>query len=232
MCKNLRYLNLSGFVLTSADLRSLSTISHQLIALNLDGCSGMLDIELQDVFIHSPHLESVILSRNRMLSGKCLSGLAHTPLKELVLDECDDLVPWRLVKGLRILKGLERLSLNCCDNLMCFDVEDIVDALPKLHSLSMAGYFPLFTNTTLTPLDQLCDLISLNLECNPAVNDLIIEAITRSCHRIEELNITGARSLSFHVLFLACHNLTYVLKRCFKLLFAILRVDIQQNLLL
>jgi hypothetical protein len=88
------------------------------------------------------------------------------------------------------------------------DVAGVVGALPKLRSLSIAGYFPLFTSSTLTPLDQLCDLISVSLQLNPAVNDQIMEAITRSCHRIEELNITGARRVSLHVIFVACHNLT------------------------
>jgi hypothetical protein len=71
------------------------------------------------------------------------------------------------------------------------DIACVFGALPKLHSLSLAGYFPLITSDALTPLDQLCELISLNLHLNDAVNDEIINVITRSCRRIEELNITG-----------------------------------------
>jgi hypothetical protein len=208
MCKNLRYLNLAGLPVTSAGLGRLSTVSNELIVLNLDGCSGFFDKELQNVFIHSPHLESVTLSHNCSLTGKCLYGLAHTPLKELVLDKCNNLRSRNLVRGLRVLKGLNCLSLNYCINLTSSDVAGVIGVLPKLHSLSIAGYFPLFTSTTLKPLDELSDLVKLNLQLNPAVNDHILDAITRRCHRIEELDITGARSLPFHVLFVACRNPT------------------------
>lgn len=207
-CKNLRYLNLAGLPVIRGGIRSLSAISHELIVLNLDGCSGVFDKELQNVFIHSPHLESVTLSHNTDISGKCLYGLAHAPLKELVLDECIDLQSQILVRVLPLLKGLNRFSLNYCMDLKKTFVTSVVRALPKLHSLSLAGYFPLSTSTTLMSLNELPDLMSLNLHLNPAVNDKILDAITRSCHRIEELNIAGARRLSFHVLFVACHNPT------------------------
>ncbi|PNF21850.1 hypothetical protein B7P43_G05970 [Cryptotermes secundus] len=197
MCKNLRYLNLAGLPVTPAGLRSLSTIGHELIVLNLDGCSGVFDKELQNVFIHSPHLESVTLSNNCALRGKCLYGLAHAPLKELVLDKCNNLRSRNLVRGLRLLKGLNRLSLNYCMNLTSSDVAGVIRALPKLHSLSVAGYFPLFTSATLISLDELPDLMSLNLQLNPAVDDHILDVITRSCHRIEELNIAGCSSNSW-----------------------------------
>jgi hypothetical protein len=199
MCKNLRYLNLAGLPVTSAGLRSLSTISHELIALNLDGCSGIFDKGLQNVFIHSPHLESVTLSHNSALTGKCLYCLAFAPLKELVLDECNNLQSQNLVNVLPLLTDLNRLSLNSCINLKSRDVAGVIGALPKLRSLSIAGYFPFFTSTTLTLLGQLCDLISLNLHLNPAVNDEIMEVITTRCHRIEELNITGERRVSFYI---------------------------------
>jgi hypothetical protein len=91
---------------------------------------------------------------------------------------------------------------------MSRDVAGVIGALPKLRSLSIAGYFPFFTSTTLTLLGQLCDLISLNLAGNPAVNDLTLDAITTHCHRIEELSIAGARGLSFHILFVAGCNPT------------------------
>jgi F-box/leucine-rich repeat protein 2/20 len=206
MCENLRYLNLAAVPVTPADLISLSTISQELIVLNLTQCS-IFDKELQNVFIHYPHLESVTLTYTR-LTGECLIGLRHAPLKELVLDGCNDLESQDLVRGLRVLKGLNRLSLNDCENLTSSDVADVIRALPKLHSLSIAGDFPLFTSTTLMPLGELSDIISLNLEDNPAVNDDSLDAISRNCHRIEELNISGARKLTFHVLFVACHNPT------------------------
>jgi hypothetical protein len=207
MCKNLRYLNLAGLRVTPAGLRSLSTISQELIVLNLTRCL-IFDKELQIVFIHSPHLESVSLSETAGLSGKCLYGLSHAPLKELVLDKCIDLQSRDLVRGLRVLKCLNRLSLNDCTNLTSSDVADVIRALPKLQSLSIAGIFPLFTSTTLIPLGELSDVISLNLDHNLAVNDNILDAISRSCHRIEELKITGARRLTFHVILVACHNPT------------------------
>jgi hypothetical protein len=93
-------------------------------------------------------------------------------------------------------------------NLTSCDVAGVIRALPMLHSLSIAVYFPLFTSTTLIPLGELSDVISLNLQLNPAVNDHILDAISRSCNRIEELNITGARRLTFRVLFVACRNFT------------------------
>jgi hypothetical protein len=61
----------------------------------------------------------------------------------------------------------------------------------------MDQYFPLFNSTTLKALDQLHDLTSLNLQLNPAVNDQIMDVITRNCHKIEELNITGCSSNSW-----------------------------------
>jgi hypothetical protein len=85
-------------------------------------------------------------------------------------------------------------------------VAGVIRALPKLHSLSMEGKFPLFTSTALVSLGELSDVVSLNLEDNLAVNDHMLDAISRSCHRIEELNITGAGRVTFHVLFVACHN--------------------------
>jgi hypothetical protein len=190
-CKHLCCLNLAGLPLNSSGLRHLSNISHELRVLNLDGCTGVLDRDLQKMFRSSPLLESVTLSRNNILTGKCLRGLVHAPLKKLVLDECNSLRPGSLVSGLRELKSLTSLSLNSCINLSSTCVAGIIHALPKLHSLSLAQYFPLLSTTALKPLNQLHDLISLNLQLNPAVNDQIMDAITRSCLKIEELNITG-----------------------------------------
>jgi hypothetical protein len=190
-CKNLRCLNLAGLPVNSSGLRILSTISHELRVLNLDGCSGVHDKHLHGVFKGSPYLERVILARNSSLTGRCLRGLAHTPLKELVLDECNNLRSGYLMKGLLVLKNLSSLSLNSCINLSGSVVAGIIGAVPKLRSLSLSQYFPLFSTTALKALDQLHDLISLNLQLNPAVNDEIMDVITRSCLKIEELNITG-----------------------------------------
>jgi hypothetical protein len=94
-----------------------------------------------------------------------------------------------------MLKNLNRLSLNSCISLTSSDVASVIGAVPKLQSLSMAGYFPSFVSTTLIHLDELSGLISLNLELNPAVNDHVLDVITSSCRRIEELNLTGAKIL-------------------------------------
>ncbi|XP_069694914.1 F-box/LRR-repeat protein 2-like [Periplaneta americana] len=196
-CKNLRCLNLAGLPVAGVGLKLLSNVSAELRVLNLDGCSGALDKDLQILFQNSRNLESVTLSHNNSLTGKCLNGLSHAPLKELVLDECNNLRSRSLVNGLHVLKSLRSLSLNSCINLTSSDVAGIIGALPNLQSLSMTQYFPLFSNTALKPLDQLHDLISLNLQLNPAVNDQLMGTITRSCHSIEELNITGCSINSF-----------------------------------
>jgi hypothetical protein len=206
-CRNLQCLNLAGLAVTSSGLRMLSTISYKLRVLNLDGCSGAFDKDLYYVFLHSPHLESVTLSHNSVLTGKCLSGLAHAPLKELVMDECNNLRSRSLVNGLLVLKSLSRLSLNSCINLTSSDVADITGAVPRLRSLSMEQYFPLFNSTTLKALAQLHDLISLNLQLNPAVNDQIMDVITRTCTKIEELNITGLRKAPFCIVFVYAASL-------------------------
>ncbi|KDR08751.1 putative RNA-binding protein EEED8.10 isoform X2 [Zootermopsis nevadensis] len=190
-CKNLRCLNLAGLPVTSYGLRFLSTISHELRVLNLDSCSGIFDKDLQKMFRECQHLESVTLSHNNKLTGKCVRGLAHAPLKILVMDGCNSIRPGSLVSGLRELKSLTSLSLNSCATLSSSDVSGIMGAVPKLRSLSLAEYFPLLSSTALKALDQLHDLISLNLQLNLAVNDQIMDAITRSCLKIEELNITG-----------------------------------------
>jgi len=119
-----------------------------------------------------------------------LSALARAPLKELVIDECKNLQSQSLVNGHLILKSLSRLSLNSFTNLTSSDVMRITGAVPRLCSLSMEEYFPLFSYTTLKALDQLHDLFSLNLQLNPAVNDQIMNVVTGRCHMIEELDIT------------------------------------------
>ena len=205
-CRNLQCLNLAGLPVNSSSLRMLSTVSSNLRVLNLDGCSGAVDKDLLNVFQHSPHLESVTLSHNSVLTGKCLIGLTHVPLKELVMDECNNLQSRNLVNGLLVLKSLTRLSLNSCINLTSSDVAHITGAVPRLQSLSMEQYFPLFNSTTFKALGQLRDLISLNLQLNPAVNDQIMNVITRSCHKIEELNITGLRKV-FCILFVHATSL-------------------------
>jgi hypothetical protein len=83
---------------------------------------------------------------------------------------------------------------------MSSDVLHITRAAPRLRSLSMEDYFPLFNSTTLKALDQLHDLINLNLQLNPAVNDEIMKVIIRSCHKIEVLDITSLRKV-FCILF-------------------------------
>lgn len=205
-CTNLQCLNLAGLPVTSSGLRILSAVSYKLRVLNLDGCSGAFDKDLHNVFLHSPHLESVTLSHNSVLTGKCLSGLARAPLKELVMDGCNNLRSRNLVNGLLVLKSLSRLSLNSCINLTSSDVADITGAVPMLCSLSLEHYFPLFNSTTLKALNQLHDLISLTLQLNPAVNDQIMDVIARSCHKIEELNITGLRKV-FCILFVHAASL-------------------------
>jgi len=78
------------------------------------------------------------------------------------MDECKNLQSQSLVNGHLVLKSLSRLSLNSFTNLTSSDLVRITGAVPRLCSLSMEEYFPLFSSTTLKALDQLHDLISLN----------------------------------------------------------------------
>ena len=201
-CKNLQHLNLAG---SPGNLRMLSTVCRNLRVLKLDGCSPH-DRNLHTVFQQTLNLETLTLSNNSYLTGQCLSALAHAPLKELVMDGCTNLQSHSLVNGLLVLKRLSRLSLNSCRNLTSSDVQKIMGAVPRLQSLSMENHFPLFTSTTLKALDKLHDLISLNLQLNVAVNDQILIVITRSCRKIEELNISGYRKL-FCILFVRATSL-------------------------
>jgi hypothetical protein len=190
-CKRLRCLKLAHIPVTSAGLRSLSVLSHQLIALSLDGCSGFVDKDLQNLFMRSPHLESVTLYNNNEIRGKCLFGLAQAPLRKLVLHDCENLEEDTLLDVFPALKGLKRLSLNSSvRELTIRNVDRVIGALPNLRSLSI-GYFPLLSGDNLAPLDPLSGLLTLDLQENHFVTDEVIEAITRSCHRIEELNISG-----------------------------------------
>jgi F-box/leucine-rich repeat protein 7 len=188
-CKRLRYLHLGHVPVTSGGLRSLWTVSHQLITLCLDECSGIVDEDLQNVFIHSPNLESVTVCYNSELTGQCLFGLEHVPLRELVLEECENLEEQNLMDVLPLLQGLIRLNLNGSVTELISNVHFVIGALPNLQSLSMCYFHP-FSSDALTPLEPLSSLLTLNLKANPFVNDEVIEAISRSCHRIEELDIS------------------------------------------
>ncbi|KDR24130.1 F-box/LRR-repeat protein 2 [Zootermopsis nevadensis] len=189
-CKNLRCLHLGGLPVTTFGFRFLLTISQELRVLNLDCCLGVFDKDLRRMFRGCQHLESVTLSRNKNVTGKCLRFLAHAPLKELVLYECNSIHPGNLVSVLRELKSLTSLSLSSCDRVSLRDVPVIIGAAPKLQSLSLTESFS-FNSTVVEALGQLHDLISLDLQQNYAVNDQIMDAITRSCLKIEKLNITG-----------------------------------------
>lgn len=162
-CKKLHCLNLAGLPLSSIGLRMLSTIASNLRILNLDACSGANDTNLQHLFQHCLKLESLTLSHICNLTGNCLTALAHAPLKELVMDGCENLQSESLVGGICVHKNLLTLNLSLCTNLKSNDVQKIMDAVPWLRSLSMEHFFPLFTSTTLIALGQLHDLTSLHL---------------------------------------------------------------------
>ncbi|XP_066993026.1 F-box/LRR-repeat protein 20 isoform X2 [Anabrus simplex] len=188
---NLRCLNLSGVALNSSGISALSKVSHQLRHLNLGCCSGLQDRDLQNLFLKCPLLETVILSHNNHLTGKFLLGLKKSNLTTLVLNECNNIHSRVLVIGLQNLKKLETLSLNSCINLTGGDVADIVKTVPHLTSLSIERYFPLMNNTALHSLNLLHDLVSLQLGLNPAVNDKVLEVISKSCLKLKKLDITG-----------------------------------------
>jgi hypothetical protein len=192
-CQRLRYLELVNVQVTSAGLRSLSAISHQLIALSLDGCRGLIDEDLENLFMQSPHLESVTLRNNIAVTGKCLCGLTQAPLRELVLADRSNLEGDYLLEVLPKLQGLKRLSLKTYSpvtDLITINVGSLIELVPNLQSFSI-GYFPVFRHGTLTPLEQLSGLLSLDLHDNPFVNNETIETLTIFGHRIEELNISG-----------------------------------------
>ncbi|GLG95629.1 uncharacterized protein GBIM_02572 [Gryllus bimaculatus] len=188
---NLRSLNASGLPLASHSMRRLSEVAHQLQRVNFDGCSGLLDRDLRSLFQKCPNLESVVLSHNNQLTGKCLAGFRSEKLCELVLDHCNNLRSRFLADGLRRMKKLTHLSVNSCINLTSSDIVEILESLPQLQYLSIGKYFPLLNSTALRSLQHLKDLVSLNLQHNPAVTDSVVEVISLNCLKLEKLNITG-----------------------------------------
>ncbi|KAJ9598473.1 hypothetical protein L9F63_010842, partial [Diploptera punctata] len=190
-CKNLHCLNLSGLPVTSYSLGFLTRVCRELRYLCMNDCSGASDKDYQILFRACPQLETVKLARNSSINGKCLYGLKDTRVKKLVLDECNNLCPKNLMSALCKLEHLSHLSLNACGTLTSRDVSTLAQSLPKLQSLSMAQYFPLFRRDSLEPVGILKDLIRLNLQLNPSVNDQVMETIAQNCKKLQELNITG-----------------------------------------
>ena len=157
----------------------------------MKGCSGANDRDYENLFRACPRLETVSLAFNTNIRGKCLYGLKETSVKHLVLDECNNLRSKNLISALRELKSLTHLSLNTCVNLSSSDICILTETLPGLLSLSLAQYFPLLRSNSLKTLGCLHDLIHLNLQLNPSVNDEVMESITQNCKKLQELNITG-----------------------------------------
>ena len=192
-CKNLRCLNLSGLPLTSHSLKRLTAVSGKLRYLCMNNCSGVSDKDYQMLFRACPQLETISLAFNSAINGKCLYGLSDTLVKHLVLDECNNLHSKNLMSALCELKYLIHLSLNTCVSLSSSDVCTLTESLPKLESLSLAQYFPLLRSDALKKIGCLQDLVRLNLQLNPSVNDEVMESIAHNCKKIQELNITGEK---------------------------------------
>ena len=158
----------------------------------MNSCSGGSDKEYMSLFKAAPHLETVSLAHNRFLSGKCLFGLTRTSVRHLVLDGCNNLQSKFLGNALRELTYLTHLSLNACISLSTSDISVLASAVPRLLSLSMAHYFPLVQSKALCNVASLVDLLCLNLQQNPAVNDDVMMEIANNCKNLEDLDITGA----------------------------------------
>lgn len=86
---------------------------------------------------------------------------------------------------------LKTLSLLTSSTLHTKDVDDIVAAVPDLHSLSLRHSMSQFQVTAPLSLGRLTQLTWLDLSINSNVTDQVLSSIVDGCVNLFNLNLSG-----------------------------------------
>lgn len=86
---------------------------------------------------------------------------------------------------------LKSLTLLTGSTLHTKDVDEIVAAVPDLHSLSLQHSLSQFQVTAPLSLGRLTQLTWLDLSINSNVTDQVISSIVEGCVNLSSLNLSG-----------------------------------------
>lgn len=86
---------------------------------------------------------------------------------------------------------LKSLFLLTSSTLHTKDVDEIVAAVPDLHSLSLRHSLSQFQVTAPLSLGRLTQLTWLDLSSNSNVTDQVISSIVDGCINLSNLNLSG-----------------------------------------
>lgn len=158
----------------------------------MEHCPGITDNELKPIIIANENIEVLNLSRNSKLTGSCFDFLKSS-VKHINVMNCTSLEGERFAKNLKRFHNLLQLNLDSCVTLRNYTIKNIVDSVPQLQHLSLSNDMPLVDSQGTSFLNKLENLVSLNLSLSCSVNDNTLTLISKSCLKLEMLDLTCCR---------------------------------------
>lgn len=164
-----------------------------LVTLSLNGAYRLSDKGLNTLAMSAPALQSINLSQCSLLTSAGINNLAscfQSTLKELYLDECQNIEAMVVLPALKKLKCLEVLSLagiqTVCDNF----VIELVEACGKnMKELVLANCVEL-TDISLKSVGKNCSsLRNLDLSYLRNLTDLSMRYLANGCRSINKLKL-------------------------------------------
>ncbi|XP_042478388.1 uncharacterized protein LOC122059582 [Macadamia integrifolia] len=200
-CKteNLRVLQLDlcGRCLPNYILRATLAQSPNslpaLATISLKGACRLSDVGLKALVSSAPALRSINLEQCSFLTLDGINILANSlgsVLRELYIDDCQNVDAMMILPALKKLAHLEVLSVACVRNVC----DDFVSGLvavhgPNMKKLAFSGCREL-TDTSLKVIAENCSgLCSLDLGNLCKLTDCAIGYLANGCHSIHTLNL-------------------------------------------
>ncbi|XP_059621021.1 uncharacterized protein LOC132264731 isoform X2 [Phlebotomus argentipes] len=165
-CVNLRNMYLSGFTISQSVLRVLTKTFVNLRVAQLENCSITDDIG--DCLREAKHLETLDVSQNSEIVGKCLTVLQN--IKEINLCCCNNLQVSHFKQFCERNQGLKSLNIIRCDKINHICLEVMARHLRSLESLMICNNYPNVNPTDYLVLGDLPCLKHLKINYNNFLN--------------------------------------------------------------
>ncbi|XP_043710583.1 dynein regulatory complex subunit 6-like [Telopea speciosissima] len=182
---------MSNDILHATLARSPNSLAA-LAALSLVGAYRLSDVGLKALVASAPALRSINLGLCTLLTSADVNILADSleSLKELYIDNCENVDAMMALHALKKLEHLEVLSVSCVPNVCDDFVRELVAVHgPKMKKLSFSGCSEL-TDASLKVIAETCSgLCSLDVGNLYNLTDYAIEYLANGCRTIHTLDV-------------------------------------------
>ncbi|CAF0937258.1 unnamed protein product [Brachionus calyciflorus] len=184
-CPNLIGLNLANLSASNKSFTPLVKNCQNLKFIDISNCRRLSDASISKIFQHCPQLEQFNFSNCREIVGSCFERINFNNLyiKNVCLDDCENIEDEFLVLLLNRCKNIKTLSLNRSRPYSPNSILNIINEMPNLESLyiSFLGFDSLknydFKSIKFENLENLKVLDISKSGCNNTLLTTILEKL-------------------------------------------------------